>query len=191
MLRGEQMSETGKGDHDIHYGYLEQNAKEIEKNLQQHIYRKPTDLIRLMVQNETTIYAYWNITEMKKKITELQFEECWSKLTKGLKIYDVTNVSFNSSNEIRSFTIPIQENVTNKFITHLDGNRTYLVEYGIIENSDQFFTILRSNTAHTPPYARKERENVGQNVIEWKVSQYDIDNNWMKHFSTYTYYEHV
>ena len=174
---------------DIPNGYLEQHTSEIENKLRQHINRKPNDFIRLMVQNETTIYAYWNITDMKKVTTELQFEEPWSKLMKGLKIYDVTNVAFNSSNEIRSFTIPIQDDVTNKFISHLDVNRTYLLEYGIIENHDQFFTILRSKVAHTPPNKIKERDIVSENRIDWKITRYDSDNSWMKHFSTYTYYE--
>jgi uncharacterized protein len=145
-----------------------------------------TDRLTLMVINESELFAYWDITERKKQMIESHFSSPWCKLTKALKISDITAIQFNSVNEHRSITLPTND-LTSLIVSDLGANRTYIADIGVTYGDNHFFAITRSKTVSTPQIPHDNHYNDDS----WNNSQKNLDSEWINHFSTYSYYENI
>ncbi|MBM7660838.1 hypothetical protein JOC85_001610 [Bacillus mesophilus] len=148
------------------------------------------DRMHVLVKNSSTIYVYWEISDIKLSFLQHTFKKGYSQLPKFIKIYDVTSVIFNGSNAHRQCEISLPEMTNNWFVSDLEPNRTYVAEYGVKTDHGNFFTVLRSNPIDTP---RNSPEQVGlftQNVHQWKTGS-QSSPGWLEQFSTYSYYEKV
>ncbi len=144
------------------------------------------EVLNLMLQNEQTIYAYWELTNLKKQIVEHHYSLPWNKLTKYLKLYDITSLRFNTINEHGSLTFPIQEEMTHLFIPKLDANKMYIAEYGVSNGVDPFFPIIRSNQIETPNVPTFNEATYEKLLWEKRAEN---NKDWKENFSGYTVYD--
>ncbi|WP_456278283.1 DUF4912 domain-containing protein [Bacillus sp. AK128] len=148
------------------------------------------DTMCLMVKDYSSLYVYWELSDVKKKFLEHICQLSWSDLPKLIKVYDVTSLLFNGSNAHRECEIPIPEMTNNWFITDLEPNRTYLTEFGIKRENGSFFSILRSNPIDTPRNSPHQVGLFSHNVHQWKTGKQSTPD-WLEQFSTYSYYEKI
>jgi uncharacterized protein len=145
------------------------------------------DTLIVMPKNPTTIYLYWELSSERCDFIANNFGVDWKRLTKIIKIYDITAIDFNGANAHREAEIPLPEMTNNWFATNLEPNRSFIAEYGIRTDDCPFFTILRSNPVETP---RNSVAQVGlheKSVLDWKNGEL-IKPKWLENFSTYSYY---
>ena len=107
----------------------------------------------LMVKDATTLFAYWELNELRKRLVSEHFQAEWTNLPCSLQLYDVTDIHFDGYNAHATHRIGVDPNGDNYYLHHLLPGRRYLVDFGITTLSGRFFTILRSNIAETPPPA--------------------------------------
>ncbi|WP_078545654.1 DUF4912 domain-containing protein [Litchfieldia alkalitelluris] len=146
--------------------------------------------LALMVKDDSTLYAYWDLPEVKKQIVEKHYGGKWADFTQAIKIYDITDVSFNSINEHQSLTIKIGDNKTYLFINNITPSRTYVAEIGVIFDDEPFFSLLRSNSVKSPFIQRNynSEKQTSNNKAKWMINE-QKDIAWKDSYSTYTCYE--
>ena len=158
----------------------------LEVLVMDHMFQQ--DELTLMVKNDHTIYAYWNLSERKKRMIELHFRKPLEELATTMKIYDKTEYSCNGQNEQRSILLRIPPNVRHLFITDMEPNRSYLAQYGVISNDSQkFFSLFQSTVIKTPRNGKMGQDNWSE--IEWSIEKTFNMDEIIDHLSAYTYYE--
>lgn len=108
------------------------------------------DMLRLLVRDARTLYAYWEVSDRKKWLAAQHFECDYGQLPKALRIYDVTHVLFDGHNANRSTDIELTPEADNWYIRGLDAGAVYIADLGVYTWERQFVPLLRSNVAHTP-----------------------------------------
>jgi hypothetical protein len=124
--------------------------------------------IVLMVRDPYWLYTYWNVNnETKEHLSSIIGR--WETIPLILRVYDITEVSFNGSNSNYYFDIYLNHFANNWYI-HVGGpNRDFCVDLGFIQANGSFYTIVRSNVVTTP------RDNVSDVVDEeWMVIEEDF-----------------
>ncbi len=97
-----------------------------------------------MVRDPKCIFVYWDINSEQYKMFDLDSKKLF------LKLYDITGVDFDGSNENSHSTIELIENVENWYINLSESNRDYCVEIGFFNENGQFISIARSNIVAVP-----------------------------------------
>jgi hypothetical protein len=110
-----------------------------------------TNRLVLLVKEPTTIFAYWEVDEIRRKLISEHFQSDWSRLPFFLQLYDVTDILFDGSNAHSTRRIPVFPDSDNWYIHDVEPRRTYLLDFGTTTFHGNFFTILRSNVVTTPP----------------------------------------
>jgi hypothetical protein len=107
------------------------------------------DTLCLLIQNPTTLYAYWELSERKRSLVDQHYSADWRELQPTLRLYDVTGLSFDgsASGTIRQYSV---EGCDSCYLGELEANRAYVADLGIWNRYEQFIPLLRSNTVHTP-----------------------------------------
>lgn len=105
----------------------------------------------LMVKEPTTVFAYWEMDELRKRCLSEHFQSDWTQLPFFLQVYDVTDIYFNGSNAHSVQRIPVSPFSETWYLTGLQPGRRYLVDFGTTTWHGHFFTLLRSNIVTTPP----------------------------------------
>jgi hypothetical protein len=181
----------------VQYRYQKHLQQQEENNEEEKIFYSQSipasyerDEITLLQQSPTVLYTFWEVSASMRQMSEHQCRLPWQEITKQIRVYDCTMVEFNGHNAHRFFDIDIPEMTNNWFISEIEPNRTYIVDFGIKTRQNSFLSLLRSNAIDTP---RSDTGNKGLHVDavhEWKNGQSD-EPKWLEHFSTYSYYETV
>jgi hypothetical protein len=115
------------------------------------------DTLCLLVQNPTTLYAYWELSERKRSLVDQHYNADWRELQPTLRLYDVTGLSFDgsASGAVRQYKL---EGYDSCYLGELEADRAYVADLGIWNRYEQFIPLLRSNTVHTPSTCARKLE---------------------------------
>lgn len=106
--------------------------------------------IVLMVRDPWWLYAYWEITSQKVQEIKNSMGGLANKAKLILRVYDVTDLNFTGFNAWRSFDIEISGGAANWYVSVGNGNRSYVVDLGLLAETGAFYLIARSNYVTTP-----------------------------------------
>ncbi|WP_187273895.1 DUF4912 domain-containing protein [Paenibacillus sp. N3.4] len=107
------------------------------------------DTLHLLVQSPTVLFAYWRLSERKRAMILEHYEKDWQLLQPSLRIYDVTDLSFDGmhANEISAMVLPQDECC---FLSGFHPGKHYVADLGIRNDQQQFIPLLRSNSVCLP-----------------------------------------
>ncbi len=101
--------------------------------------------ITLMVRDASTLFAYWSISNIRAKQTDIKE---WRYL--NLRLYDLL-AGENSGTGRDYYDIPVTDRVGNRYIEmRLPGHR-FICEIGVITDKGEFLALARSKEIETPP----------------------------------------
>jgi len=110
-----------------------------------------SDRLIVLPRDPECLYACWNITDERKRMTEEFFHCGWQELPKYLRVYDVSYVYFNGDNANRQWMIAVNQEANNWFVEGLAPDCTYIADYGTTSLNGTFITLLRSQAVRMPP----------------------------------------
>ncbi|GAB7387640.1 hypothetical protein BSNK01_14770 [Bacillaceae bacterium] len=139
--------------------------------------------IHLMVVSPTSLYAYWEVTWPRMRMTAEYLQADYAALPKGLRLYDVSDIYFNGHNAHWYQDIFVHHEADDWWIDPIQPGREYIVDYGVHHNG-RFLPLLRSPVASVPHAAKggaKRKCSVCAGGTERP--------NWCENFSTYSIYD--
>ncbi|WP_066064228.1 DUF4912 domain-containing protein [Neobacillus soli] len=130
----------------------------------------------------------WEVSELPKKVLELFFSVNFEQLVPIVRIYDITDLSFNGKNAhyYHEMAVPYQNGQW--FINGLASDRSYAAELGVYFSNSDFFPLLRSNCIQTPAHEIPNGEVLNAHLLSFQQDE-PQKPKWMDHVSTYSYYE--
>lgn len=109
------------------------------------------DRLVLLPRDWATLYAYWDITDARKRMVERFCNRRWEQLTKVLRIYDVNSLEFSGDNANAWWDVELSERSDHGFVGGMRPDCAYCMDYGIRRPEDgAFMAILRSNSVMLP-----------------------------------------
>lgn len=108
------------------------------------------DKMVLLVRDPWWLYAYWEIKQGTVERLKSELKDEFYRAKRILRVYDVTNITFNGSNANRYFDIPIHEFANNWYIDAGGPGKSWCVDLGLKLSNGRFITVLRSNVVQTP-----------------------------------------
>lgn len=142
--------------------------------------------IVLMVQGPTVLFTYWELTwplmAMVSDCLGMPFEH----LTKVIRIYDVTDIRFDGTNEHGYKEISFQAGTDNWFFHDMVPNRTYIAELGVLRELN-YIPLMRSKPKATPNNRQAAEYSPFVEVVP-SVPKERTKPKWFENFSTYTIY---
>ncbi len=137
--------------------------------------------IVLMIRDPYWAFVYWEISPEKRK--ELGLEKYQHSKQLLLRIYDVSDISFDGFNANSSFDIEVTDYAASWYINLPSANKSYCVDLGYLDDKGNFNIIARSNVVKTP------RDSVSDIIDEeWMVVD-DYFNNIYKLSGGYRIHE--
>lgn len=148
--------------------------------------------IVLMVRDPNCLFVYWEITDYRKSLVSRHLNCDWEKLTPIIRLFDVTDREFDGFNANYYLDIKIHPMANNWYLQDISPNRAYVADYGVLNEQDEFTSILSSQTILTPrDRAADQRPPIvfpknKDEIGGWKANRNDkkIDN-----ISSYSIYE--
>lgn len=124
--------------------------------------------IVLLVRDPYWLYCYWEIdTETKNRLSQ-QFGGFY-QIPLILRVYDITNITFDGNNSNSYFDVKINNNARSWYINVGQPNRSFCIDIGFLQSNGSFYTIARSNTVTTP------RDGISDVLDdEWMVIEEDF-----------------
>lgn len=114
--------------------------------------------IVLLVRDPWWTFAYWEIRRDKEDEVMQRIEASGQKAKKSiLRVYDVTDISFNGKNAHQYFDIELKGLATNWYINVSSPGRSWLVDIGILSTRDEFYVLARSNVVRTPRFGMSDK----------------------------------
>lgn len=104
--------------------------------------------IHLMIQSPTTLYAYWAISEQRKHFIAEHYHTRWNKLTKQVRLVDVSQLS-EPSHSALYWDVTVGERES-WYFQHVRPNTAYRIDYGILNSFNQFIALCCSSVATSP-----------------------------------------
>lgn len=155
----------------------------------------------LLVQAPTTLFVYWEVDDLRKQLISEHFQCGWTELPFFLQVYDVTDINFDGYNAHSMFRIQVHPLADHWFITGVQAERRYLVDFGTTTLAGKFFTVIRSNIEATPPthYGRKfepylrfatwpKPAGKGATVSKKRtIREPRLEYSWLSQFDGYTF----
>jgi hypothetical protein len=108
------------------------------------------DRIILQVRDPRWLHAYWETKDQTIRGLKNELGENFYRAKKVLRVYDVTNITFNGSNANRFFDIQINDFANSWYVDTNEPGRAWCVDLGLMLVDGRFITILRSNVVQTP-----------------------------------------
>ena len=108
------------------------------------------DRLILQVRDPRWIYAYWEIRNQTLDGFKNRLGDDFYHSRRVLRVYDVTNISFNGKNAHSFFDIQINEYANSWYIDTNGPGKSWCVDLGLMLPDGRFITILRSNVVKTP-----------------------------------------
>ncbi|OGI12374.1 MAG: hypothetical protein A2Y40_03635 [Candidatus Margulisbacteria bacterium GWF2_35_9] len=104
--------------------------------------------ITLMVIDPTHIYGYWDVTHDRRQHVLHQANASGSEYKTMVRLYDVTDITFNGQNAWSTDEYDVNE--APNWYFNVVGNRSYCAEIGLKLWDNRFLVIARSNIITTP-----------------------------------------
>ncbi|WP_409342699.1 DUF4912 domain-containing protein [Paenibacillus sp. MBLB4367] len=163
------------------------------------------DRLELLPRDWSTLYAYWDITDDRKRMVE-RYSNCkWEQLQKVLRIYDVNEVSFSGDNANDWWDVELAGGSNHGFVGGMRADCAYCMDYGIRTKEGKFVAILRSNSVTLPRNAevgsggapgRKRRAEGSETQTDAESEEADAEAGgeqpipaWMSRFTGYSLQE--
>lgn len=128
------------------------------------------DSITLMVRDPHWTYSYWEVSHKKLESERGRLGKAGEDAYLALRVYDVTDMDFDGSNDHGHYDIGIYERVGNWYINTGIPGRSFLADLGLKTQDGQFITLARSNSVKTP------RDSVSEVMDEeWMVPDKDFE----------------
>jgi len=108
--------------------------------------------IVLLVRDPLWFYAYWNIAPEKINELSKKYGDNFDRSQIVLRVYDVTDVSFNGSNANRYFDVRLDGLATSWYVNVGEFDRVWCVDIGYILKNGEFVLAARSNPAKMPAH---------------------------------------
>ncbi|GAA3402571.1 DUF4912 domain-containing protein [Paenibacillus hodogayensis] len=123
------------------------------------------DMLRLLVRDAHAVYAYWEISNRKKWLASQHFGCDYGQLSKVLRLYDITYIRFDGRNANRTTDIELTPEADNWYITGLNGDAAYAVDFGVYSWERQFIPFIRSNVVQTPRAGSTDRDASSADIV--------------------------
>ncbi|GAF65915.1 hypothetical protein BTS2_2815 [Bacillus sp. TS-2] len=146
--------------------------------------------ITLFSKTSFVLYTYWDFKQSTQHMLEHHLRQKWSNINKKLIVYDITAIHFDGHNAHQYQCISLPEMTNNWFVTGVEPNRTYIVDFAVETEQKRILTVLRSNPIDTPRLKETEKGLLKQSVHKWKTGQVQ-EVEWLENFSSYSYYDFV
>ena len=119
-------------------------AKEVLNTRKTKEFRFPTgygdNKIVLLVRDPWWIFAYWEVLRCKEEDVVRKIESNGDASAKSvLRVYDVTDVSFNGKNANAFFDIDLKGLTANWYINVGTPDRSWVVDIGIVSKRGDFY----------------------------------------------------
>lgn len=107
------------------------------------------DSLVLLVQNPTSLYAYWRLSDRKQSLVAEHFGKSWDRLNPALRLYETGDSFFDGSKaqSVRQYNVDVIESC---YLQELEPGRTYAADLGVRNTLGQFIPLIRSNMVQTP-----------------------------------------
>ncbi|MCX5703274.1 MAG: DUF4912 domain-containing protein [Candidatus Omnitrophica bacterium] len=113
-------------------------------------YQYDQDKIILQVRDPWCCHTYWELKVQTLDRLRNELGEEFYHAKRILRVYDVSQITFNGNNAHRFFDIQINELANNWYIDTGSPGRSWCVDLGLLLPCGKFITMVRSNTVHTP-----------------------------------------
>ncbi|WP_409343194.1 DUF4912 domain-containing protein [Paenibacillus sp. MBLB4367] len=150
--------------------------------LEQH--HGAADRLTALPRDPECLYACWEITDGRKRMTEEHFHCGWGELPKYLRVYDVSYIHFNGDNANRHWLIAVNQEASNWFVKGLASGCDYIVDYGTTALDGRFITLLRSNPVRIPPSGAAGWQSPRSAVVDMSAEL--PEPPWQRSFTGYT-----
>ncbi len=114
------------------------------------------DRIILLVRDSYWLQASWEITRASVQRAQSAMAERWHTAVPMLRLLAVSDVNSNCAESIER-DIPIHGGVDNWYMDVDDPPSRYRVLIGYLSDTDEFYTVCRSNVVETPRPGECER----------------------------------
>ncbi|MBP1993583.1 DUF4912 domain-containing protein [Paenibacillus eucommiae] len=111
--------------------------------------RTERNTLFLLLQNVTTLFAYWRLTPSKIAMILEHFGSDWLSLQPTLRLYTMTGIALDSNPARVTRQLPLYEQ-DSCYIQELKQGQTYVAELGIWNKQSQFIPLMRSNSIVLP-----------------------------------------
>jgi len=108
------------------------------------------DKIIVLVRDPRWIYTYWEIAQNTFDGLKKQLGDKFYSAKIVLRVYDITNISFDGTNARSSFDVSINEYTNNCYIETSAPGESFCVDLGYLLPDGKFLTIVRSNLVRMP-----------------------------------------
>jgi hypothetical protein len=143
---------------------------------------RSSELITILPVNPTTIYTYWEVDSWKVEIVEDIMQKDWVDIPTVLRVFDVTDHIFDGDHYNRHVDIPVTHGTDSWYITGLEPERDYVVDFGYGISQGEFFSLVRSNCVRTP---RPHRHAATYPVIRFATPS-SQGQTWESQFTGYS-----
>jgi hypothetical protein len=104
-----------------------------------------------MARDPWTIFAYWEVDELRRDMIARHFASTWAELPLYLCVYDVTGCWFDGTNAPLVRQMRVSSEAYSWYIHDMPPNRNYVLDLAITLSQERRFSILRSNVVTLPP----------------------------------------
>lgn len=120
------------------------------------------DRLAALHRNPHTLFAYWEVSSRRRNLISRHFSHPWETLSLFLRANDVTDLRFSGENAHWTRFLAVSHQTDCEYIRDLPPNRRYVVDFGLLLASGQFFAVLRSPPVATPPLFAPEVKSAVQ-----------------------------
>ncbi|MFD2673114.1 DUF4912 domain-containing protein [Marinicrinis sediminis] len=140
--------------------------------------------IWMMPKSPTCLFVYWDLTQETKEMLQEYFETDWMRLHKRLRLHDVTGMDFHGDASNQVWDLEIRDNESYCFLSDLKANRSYGMDYGVVNRDGNWIAIMRSNVVGLPPdgVCTDETESASKRVLKTQPE-------WLDQFTGYSLIE--
>jgi len=110
------------------------------------------DWMSLALSSPSILHVSWELTWSRLVMVASYLRAEQQELEKGIRLYDVTGISFNGNNARSWVDIRIEGDTNDCFIPNVQPNCSYVADFGLF-HEERFYPILRSETVSTPANA--------------------------------------
>ncbi|MDQ0205587.1 DUF4912 domain-containing protein [Alkalicoccobacillus murimartini] len=146
-----------------------------------------TDQVFLLVQGPYNLTMNFTIQKETRDMVTLHFGKRWDQLSKKIRLHDVTDMIYKGTYSHKFLEVTLPEMTNNWHFHGLECNRSYLAEFGVGAEESQFIPLFRTDPVQTPN-SKIHQTARSENELDWKEIS-DVEENWHRHFSAYTFYE--
>ncbi|MDD5097724.1 MAG: DUF4912 domain-containing protein [Candidatus Omnitrophica bacterium] len=108
------------------------------------------DKIVLQVRDPHWLHTYWELRNQTLAGLRKRLGDDFERSKRVLRVYDVTNISFNGSNANSFFDIQVNDFTNSWYIDTNGPGRSWCVDLGLMLPDGRFIMIVRSNIVQTP-----------------------------------------